>query len=83
MIDMIAYIALTLALFAMMSTRIVVLRSIHLVSCLFYAIYGIMSGANPIFIGAILFGPIHTYHLFRNSFNRRKDYEQNRQYTSN
>ena len=65
MIDIIGYIALALALIAMMSKRIKMLRWIHLISCMFYMAYGIITKANPVAIGAILFGLIHVYHLYK------------------
>ena len=65
MIDIIGYIALCLALIAMMSKKIQTLRWIHLVSCMFYMAYGIIAKANPVAIGAILFGLIHTFHLYK------------------
>lgn len=65
MIDIIGYIALCLALIAMMSKRIQTLRWIHLISCMFYMAYGIVSKVNPVTIGALLFGLIHVYHLYK------------------
>ncbi len=65
MVDIIGYIALCLALIAMMSTNIRTLRWIHLISCMFYLTYGIITKANPVAAGAILFGIIHVYHLYK------------------
>ena len=65
MVDIIGYIALCFALIAMMSKRIQMLRWIHLISCLFYLTYGIVSKANPVTFGAVLFGLIHVYHLYK------------------
>jgi hypothetical protein len=65
MIDIIGYVALGLALVAMMSKRIKTLRWVHLVSCMFYMTYGIVTKANPVAIGAVLFGLIHVFHLYK------------------
>lgn len=64
-IDMIGYIALTLALAAMMNKNIIAIRVIHLISCFFYASFGLLIKSNPVAIGAILFGVIHLFHLYR------------------
>ena len=65
MIDIVGYIAIGLALVAMISKQIIVLRWIHLTSCVFYAVYGFITDTNPVTLGAILFGGIHIYHLHR------------------
>lgn len=65
MVDIVGYVALGLALFAMMSKSIKMLRYIHLTSCVFYTVYGFIACANPVVIGAILFSCIHIFHLYR------------------
>jgi len=72
MIDIIGYVALCLALIAMMNKRIQTLRWIHLVSCMFYFTYGIVVKANPVAIGSVLFGLIHTYHLYKLNSSKNK-----------
>ncbi|NJO92748.1 MAG: lactate dehydrogenase [Chloroflexia bacterium] len=65
MIDIVGYVALTLALIAMMNKKVFSIRIIHLISCVFYLIFGLLAKANPVAIGAILFSIIHIYHLYR------------------
>ena len=63
--DAIGYMALSLALFAMMNKKVKLIRSLHLISCVFYAVYGLLTKANPLLMGAILFIGIHIYHLIK------------------
>jgi hypothetical protein len=69
MIDVLGYIALGLALFAMLKKQLSTIRWMHMISCVFYLIYGLLTESNPVSIGAILFIIIHIYHLskLRNS----------------
>ena len=63
--DTIGYMALCLALIAMVNKEIKLIRWLHLISCVFYAIYGFLTNTNPVLIGAILFIGIHIYHLIK------------------
>lgn len=65
MTDLVGFAALGLALVAMMSKRITMLRWLHLLSCVLYALYGWRSGSSPVTVGAALFGSIHIVHLYR------------------
>lgn len=62
MVELIGYVALVLALIAMLSNNIIVLRGIHLMSCSFYATYGFIKESYPITVGAILISCIHLHH---------------------
>ena len=74
MIETTGYIALSLALIAMVNKEIRLIRWLHLISCVFYAIYGWLTNANPVLIGAILFIGIHIYHLIK--LNTTQKYKQ-------
>lgn len=65
MVDIIGYIALSLAPVAMMNKKVFLIRIIHLISCMFYIVFGFMSHSMPVAIGAILFSLIHIYHIYK------------------
>jgi len=84
MIDTAGYMALGLALIAMMNKKMLVLRSVHLASTVLYAVYGFASNSMPVAIGAILFSGIHLFHIYKMAKKKNKRGEpngQNRRYT--
>lgn len=65
MIDLLGYIALGFSVWAVAQKNMITFRWWHIVSCLFYTMYGIFAPAHPIFAGATLFIVIHCYHLHK------------------
>ena len=68
-----AYIALSIGLLAMSMKEMLLLRSLHALSCIMYGVYGLYIDAVPLTVGAFLYALIHlafiTKHLISNRLN--------------
>jgi hypothetical protein len=70
--DIIGFIALSLALFALSQKSIIALRSWHLASSILYIAYGYIISSLPLLLGAVLFSIIHIWHIRKYSQSKIK-----------
>ncbi|BDD09153.1 hypothetical protein FUAX_15850 [Fulvitalea axinellae] len=65
--DAVGFFALSIALFAMSNKDMIKLRRWHLLSSVLYIVYGILTSAYPVILGAVLYCGIHAWHIYRES----------------
>ena len=63
--NIVGFIALSIALFAMSNKDITKLRWWHLASSALYIFYGILIDAYPVILGAVLYCLIHSWHIYK------------------
>ncbi len=71
MTNVIGFIALIVAIFALSKKDIITLRWWHLWSSSIYIIYGVIISAPPVIVGALLYCGIHSWHIYKDFQKKR------------